>query len=277
MPDADPAKPFTDSRTNLRETAKWIVTILGATVVLVIGGGLIAKISDLDWEPRLAAAISLVALAGLCLIPLSAAVEVIASKPVPLRDMATSADFAATRTVLDDWLNGPYPAQIDTVAKLYARYTNDTAALNNAASDAERKAAQQALGELQPYIKEVVELCSTENMRLKFERMVARSKVVLPGIAIALFVFLVSSHKDTDTEKLLAKPNWLEIPWSADSEDVLKKAGLDVSCFAKTRPRLVQISEKAGLRAGVIVVPQERGCRPIRAIVTKDNELYAAD
>ena len=55
MTDTDPLKQYVDARTSLRDTAKWIVTILGATVVLVIGGGLIARIADLEWEPRLVA------------------------------------------------------------------------------------------------------------------------------------------------------------------------------------------------------------------------------
>ena len=52
MTDTDPNKQYADARASLRDTARWMVTILGATVVLVIGGGLIAKIADLDWEPE---------------------------------------------------------------------------------------------------------------------------------------------------------------------------------------------------------------------------------
>jgi len=56
MADTDPNKGFGDARSSLRDTAKWIVSILGATVVLVIGGGLIAKIPDLEMQPRIVSA-----------------------------------------------------------------------------------------------------------------------------------------------------------------------------------------------------------------------------
>ena len=97
MTDTDPNKQYVDARASLRDTAKWIVTILGATVVLVIGGGLIARIADLDWLPRLVTAACLLVLALTCMIPLKAAIDIVADKSTPLKEMARSADFTAAR------------------------------------------------------------------------------------------------------------------------------------------------------------------------------------
>lgn len=101
MPDTDPYKQYADTRTSLRDTAKWIVTIVGATVVLVVGGGLIAKIADLDLLPRLIASGSLLALAFICKIPLKGAIDIVATRVTPLPEMVESPDFATARQIVD--------------------------------------------------------------------------------------------------------------------------------------------------------------------------------
>jgi hypothetical protein len=102
---------------------------------------------------------------------------------------------------------------------------------------------------------------------------------VLPGVGAALFVFLVSTHKEDATEKLLKKPALMSIPWSADVESVLKAAGMSEKCYAKVRPQLLQISEMSGLRAGVIVIPRDlgAGCNAVRITVGNDHEISTAD
>ena len=66
------------------------------------------------------------------------------------------------------------------------------------------------------------------------------------------------------------------IAWGAGAEAALKKAGLDEKCYAPDRPRLLQVSEKSGLRAGVLVIPKDPGpgCPIVRVIGTNANEVY---
>jgi hypothetical protein len=278
--DTDPNKQYVDARASLRDTAKWMVTILGATVVLVIGGGLIAKIADLDWEPRLVTACSLLVLALMCLIPLKAAIDIVAAKLTPLRDMALLPDFAPTREIVNGWLQGHYPPAIGSVEQLYNEYRNQASIANDPGRpQQERDAATAVLGELQPRIREVIEVTNTENLRLKFDSLLRTTLRTLPVVGIALFVFLISSHKDDATEKPLVKPVLLQIPWSADIESQLKKAGLPAKCYLKDPPQLLHISEKSGLRAGVLVIPHDLSseCPAVRVVVTNTNKVYLSD
>lgn len=280
MTDTDPNKQYVDARASLRDTAKWIVTILGAVVVLVVGGGLIAKIADLDWEPRLATAGSLLVLALMCLIPLKAAIDIVAARLTSLREMALSPDFAAARQIVDGWLDGHYPPDIGSVEKLYTEHHNQAAIANdpNRPKNA-RDAASAVLVELQPRIREVIEVTNTENLRLKFESLLRTTLCTLPVVGIALFVFLISSHKDDATEKPLAKPVLLQLAWNVEIESELKKAGLPAKCYLKDAPRMLQISEKSGLRAGVLIIPHDLSseCPAVRVVVTSTNKVYLSD
>jgi hypothetical protein len=278
VPDTDPYKQYADTRTSLRDTAKWIVTIVGATVVLVIGGGLIAKIADLDLLPRLIASGSLLALAFICMIPLKGAIDIVATRVTPLREMVESPDFATARQIVDAWMDGHYDTRIDTVGKLYNEYRNQIGIANDARRpQQDRDDANGVLQELQPRIREIIELTGTEQLRLKFDSLLRATLSILPIVGFALFIFLMSSHKeDATTEKQLAKPVLLQLAWSADIEDLLKKGGMPAKCFAKTTPRLLQISEKSGLRAGVLAIPHELSleCPAVRVVVTNANTVY---
>jgi hypothetical protein len=277
VPDADPNQAVIDARANLKDTAKWIVTILGATIVLVIGGGLIGKIADLDWPQRALAALSLLAVAALCLPPLQAAAEIVASRLTSFRYMVDEREFARTRVVVNNWLRDEYPPELHSVQNLYDQYMQRVRIVNDGnRPQAVRDQAQAELDELQPYVNETVELLSTEFLRLKFDRLVHRTMYVLPFMAAALFGFLVFIHTDDQTEKQLARPMFLQIPWSADVETALKEAGLEQKCYAPDRPQLLQVSEKSGLRAGVLVIPKDLGpaCPVVRVIVTDTDQVY---
>jgi hypothetical protein len=277
MPDANPNQEWIDARVNLKDTAKWIVTILGATVVLVVGGGLIAKIADLSWGPRLFAAGSLLALTVACLIPLRAAIGIIAAKLVSFQEIATSPDYAQTRAMVNSWLAQRDRGEIATIEGLYQDYEAQTEIVNDPQSTAdEQKDANDTLDQLQLRMTEAHEVFNTQFLQLKFNWMVRVTTCVLPAIGIALFVFLISTHSDDRTEKQLAHPMFMQIAWSADVEAALKKAGLDEKCFAPNRPQLLQVSEKSGLRAGVLVIPKDLGpaCPVVRVIVTNANQVY---
>ena len=51
------------------------------------------------------------------------------------------------------------------------------------------------------------------------------------------------------------------------------------NCYLKDPPRLLQISEKSGLRAGVLVVPHDLSdqCPAVRVVVTNANKVYLSD
>lgn len=278
MPDADPNQAVIDARANLKDTAKWIVTILGATIVLVIGGGLIAKIADLDWPQRVLAALSLLGVAALCLIPLKEAVDIVGSGLASFRHLAHADEFRRARQIVDGWLSDEYPDELSDVGKLYGQYAQRVRIVNDQhQTQDQQEQARTELDELAAYVAETVELLNTEFLRLKFERLVRKTMCVLPFMAVALFAFLVFLHRDDQTETQLARPVLLEVPWSADVEAAMRKAGLDEKCFVPERPRLLQISEKSGLRAGVLAIPRQlgAGCPAVRVIVSNSNGVSA--
>lgn len=112
---------------------------------------------------------------------------------------------------------------------------------------------------------------------MKFDSLLHATLSILPIVGFALFIFLMSSHKeDATTEKHLVEPVLLQLTWSANIEDVLKKGGMPARCFADTTPRLLQISEKSELRAGVLAIPHELSleCPAVRVVVTNANTVY---
>jgi hypothetical protein len=277
LPDTDPNKTFVDSRTSLKDTAKWIVTIIGATVVLVIGGGLVAKIADLDWTPRLIAAGSLLVLTMACLIPLRAAIDIVAAKLVSFDEIATSKLYEPTRETVNSWMANYLSPRVGTVEALHLEYLKQSRIANDpASSDDEKKQANTLLTALQPRVKQIIELSNTEFLRRKFDALVSCTKRVLLVILASLFVFLIAIHRDDQTEKQLANPVLLQIPWNASVEAAMKKAGMDEKCYAQNRPKLLQLSEKSGLRAGVLAIPRDlgAGCPAVRVIVTNADEVY---
>lgn len=277
MPNADPNKAFADARSSLKDTAKWIVTIVGATIVLVIGGGLVAKIADLEGIPRFAAAGSLLFLTAVCLIPLRAAIDIIAAKIATFESIATSDEYTRTRKNVDHWMRDYYAPPIGTVKDLYQEYVKQAHVVNDSrASQQDRERATRAIGELQPSVREIIELSNTEFLRLKFDWMVHTTTLLLPLIGLALFVFLISIHRDDQMEKQLDYPIVLQVPWNANVEAAMKKAGMEEKCYVTSRPKLLQVTEKSGLRAGVVAIPQDlgAGCRAVRVIVTNSDEVY---
>jgi hypothetical protein len=277
VPEPDADQGFSSARANLKETAKWIVTIVGATIVLVVGGGLIAKIADLDWTPRLIAAGSLLVLTLVCLIPLRAAIDIIAARLASFQAVAKSEEYAETRAIVNGWMAGHYNASINSVEKLYDEYLKQITIANDKEKSAdERQKANAAIAALQPRIREIIELANTELLRLKFEALVRATTLVLPLIGAALFVFLVYTHHDEQTEKQLNQPMLLQIAWNADVEAALKKAGLAEACYAPNRPQFLQVSEKSGLRAGALVIPKDPGppCPVVRVVITGTGQVY---
>jgi len=243
----------------------------------VIGGGLIAKIPDLEMQPRIVSAVALLVLAAACLIPLIQAIDIVAQRTTPLKEMATSDKLARTRANVNALIESHYPPVINTVEKLYKEYQDATNILND---DAQPKAARddaaKFLKSLQPSIREIIELCSTDHLQQKFDSLRSNIKGPLGIIAVALLAFLIFSHREDGSEKALPKPVFVKIAWSGEAEAALAKAGLDQSCYAKIRPQLVQIAERSGLRAVVIAVPDRElaGCNPVRVILTNENKLY---
>lgn len=281
MADPDPNQALISARANLKDTAKWIVSILGATIVLVIGGGLIAKIADLDFTQRVLAAGCLLALMLLCLIPLQAAIGIIAAKLESFQNIATSPEYAPTREIVNRWLAQVDIGKLATIEGRYHEFVEQTRIVNKPAkSHAEkedRKNANDALDELQPRINDAIEFANTEYLRLKFDRMIFRTKAVLPLLAIVLALFFVLIHTDDRTEKQLANPVLLQVSWNAEVEAAMKKAGLDEKCFVPERPQLLQVSEKSGLRAGVLAIPRQlgAGCPAVRVIVSNSDGVSA--
>jgi hypothetical protein len=145
-----------------------------------------------------------------------------------------------------------FDPRINSVAKLYDEYLAQERIAHGqvAATDEGRQAAQKALLALQPRIREVIELANTEFLRLKFDRLVTATIRVLPIMAIALFVFLVSTHRDDRTERQLDNPIVLQIPWGAQVEAAMQRAGLEQKCFAPTRPLLLQCRKKPAYAPG---------------------------
>jgi hypothetical protein len=278
LSDTDPNKVFADSRASLKDTAKWIVTIIGATVVLVIGGGLVAKIADLDWTQRLFAAGSLLVLTMACLVPLSRAIDIVAAKLVSFDEIATSKLYEPTRKTVNSWMANYISPVVGTVEALHREYLKQSHILNNPNSrDDEKNLARTRLAALQPRVKQIIELSNTEYLRGKFDALIICTKRVLVFILGSLFAFLIAIHRDDQTERQLANPILLQVPWNASVEAAMKKAGMDEKCYAQTRPQLLQLSEKSGLRAGVLAIPRDlgAGCPAVRVIVTKTDEVYA--
>ncbi len=273
MADADPNKKYDDERAALRDTAKWIVTILGATVVLVIGGGLVGKIADLDATPRMYAAGCLVGLTILCLVPLKWAIDIVSTPLAPLKELATSGTYRSSRDAANG-LIALYQPPLNSVESLYNEYVRLTGISNNAnATPQVRAAADADLDELAPRFLEANQLTNTAYLRLAFKKMVCVTVIVLPLIGAALLGFLYFLHTETASEKPLPKPMLMNAPPGTDIAAALKQAGVADTCVAGAK--LLQLSDLSGLRAGVLIVPQNLGpdCPAVRAVISNTGQI----
>ena len=79
MSESDGSGVFGDARARIRDAAKWIVTISGSALVLVVGGGVLANIPKLETTRMLVASVALVGLGVVCLVPLLKVVRILVS------------------------------------------------------------------------------------------------------------------------------------------------------------------------------------------------------
>ena len=280
MNGSNPNQPFIDTRTNLRDTAKWIVAILGAFIVFLVGTGSLANIGALDNGPRLWTALIAIAAVGLLAWrPFFLGLNLIASRIRSFEDMATSREFADTRQRVNSWLGPQYPTQphpINSVRLLFVRTTVVTQQ-SRAGTDAEKAQANAELTELQPRVREVIELCNTEYLRLKFDELRDTLFVCLALIGVASVVFSFAANPSKATEKPVPKPYLVRIDWVTDDDAALTGAGLNQSCFSKSHPAILVLSEMEGLRAGALAVPAaiSEACKPVRVVLTNEGRLVA--
>jgi len=177
MPDSDPYRVYADARTRIRDAAKWLVTILGSVIVLIIGGGLIANIPNLDFFHILGASVCLISLTALAAFPLWSAIRILVSPFESFEQIATKKEYQSLRDSLDAHLRTINTPELDTVDKLKTKRAEQLKLLN--ASPAPNEAAVLAvtteLDKLEPKIREVIELFSVRRL----EKVSRRSQRIL--------------------------------------------------------------------------------------------------
>ena len=280
MDRSDPNQHLIDARTNLRDTAKWIVAILGAFVVFLVGTGSLSNIGALD-SPQLGVALVAIAAVGLLAgLPFLLGLNIIASRILSFEEMAMSPKFAGARENVDLWLGPQYPTQppINGVRLLFERAAIVTQQ-SRAGTAAQKAQADLELKELEPRVHEVIELCNTEHLRLKFEEFRNSLFVCLALIGVASVIFSFAANPNKATEKPIEKPYLVRIAWMASDEAALVGAGLKESCFSQSHPSIVVLSAMEGLRAGALAVPAaiSEACKPVRIILNNEGRLVASN
>jgi hypothetical protein len=189
---------FRDARQRVRETAKWVVTILGSALVLVVGGGLLADIPSLDTPRMFIAGGALVALLISCAYPLTIVIEMIASPFRPFHEIIADKEFDAEIARADAYLKSSYPTKFGSVKRLQERRDSLLAELASAPKWT-RRPIELERERVEAVIREVIELLTIWKLESRFNSFKSLMKRMLILFAVSLLLLLGALHGERQT------------------------------------------------------------------------------
>jgi hypothetical protein len=274
MADADEAKPFADARANLRDTAKWVIASAAGVLAVVIGGSSFSGIGSLELGVRLGAAIAAAVLGvGLASLIFGRAIDVIASGLISIYELAGDDRYAVARDRINAHLSSQFPPSINSLRKLALSHRR-LMRQRNSSNKRTRAAAERDLDQLQPYVSHATQLCLTEDVRVRFDRLTGLLKVSGPFALLSFVVFAWSANPPKDPEKPVKPPVEMSLTEDADNRRALQDAKVPEACF-KTGVRVLVLAERPG-RVGGILVPMDK-CPPLRVQVWAGKKLTVGD
>jgi hypothetical protein len=274
MTTAELAKPYGDAITNLRETAKWIVSSLAGTTGLLLGGSVLTGLGSLDThDDRFR-----VALAGIAVFLLGAAfifalaVNVLVSRTLVLRELATGPLYQAHRTEIDRLLHGQYPPTRPNLAAIETEFADAHQARSAAMAahnDAARATAEARLTAIAPIVLQALLLGGLYDVRVRFVRLCWSLLLIAPMAAAALaYVWAINPGKDSAKD---LSPAYIAALSPAEKGS-LRDAGVEQKCVPAN---VLWLRERpAGLLDGVTLPPA--GCQPTRVLRLEEGRLVPA-
>lgn len=185
MSDANPYSVFGDARTRIRDTAKWIVTILGSTIVLVIGGGLYANLPSLGAPRMYYASAALTALAIFCVVPLIFVIDILVSPFASFEALNASCKYKKEKTLVDTYLLTTQPTGLHSIDAIATKRKEVLAALP-AAGWWDKQAMEAERSKVDALTREVVELASIRRLESRF----CTFKRIMGGITVLVILCL---------------------------------------------------------------------------------------
>ena len=186
MSDADSYGVFRDARGRIRETAKWIVTILGSVLVLIVGGGLIANIPTLESFRMHVAEGALFTLAFACVVPLILAINILASPFLSFQELVDekTPEYEDAKKKVDAYL-ATQPGEAKTIADI-AKRRNEINTAPQSDSWWERHKTESEQAQLEERIRGVIELASIRVLETRFRHF--RWVMAIVGVVAAVCV-----------------------------------------------------------------------------------------
>ena len=205
MSESDGSGVFGDARARIRDAAKWIVTISGSALVLVVGGGVLANIPKLETTRMLVASVALVGLGVVCLVPLLKVVRILVSPFLSFQEIVENQtpEYVEPKKRTEKYL-ASQSVGLTTLQELAAK-RKEIADEIKAANWWELSQKQQASAQLEQLVRVSIEMTSIRVLEGRFDGVMALMKWV--GIAaIACVIALMWAFRETPGEVPVVQP-----------------------------------------------------------------------
>src|SRR5262245_4976839 len=188
MSEHDAYSVYRDTRGRVRDAARWLVTILGSALVLIIGGGLISNIGTLPSGEFRVSVAALALLFLISVIPLITVIKILVPSFDSFETMRADPTYAAIRTKVEEHLALTAPTTLNSFNKL-AQERERLRAGYETAMTFQREAIEKQRNEVEAAIREVVELVSIRRLEEKFKTFTLQ--MFFTGFAGALLLGLL--------------------------------------------------------------------------------------
>lgn len=199
MSEPDGSGVFADARVRIRDAAKWMVTISGSALVLVVGGGVLANIPKLETSRMLVASTALVGLGVICLVPLLKVVRILVSPFLSFQEILDNdtPEYVESKKRTEKYL-ASQSVGLSTLKELAAK-RQEIAAEIKAANWWELSHKRQASEQLEQLVRVSIELTSIRVLERRFDGVMALMKWV--GIAaVACVIALICAFREAPGE-----------------------------------------------------------------------------
>lgn len=249
---------FRAGRTNLRETAKWMVAGIVGAATLIVGSSTTSRLGAMDpgsarfWV----AVIALIVAVGLCWIPFTRAVNVLRSELLSLQAFA-EAEEGELKDAADAVSTIPGATPGTTLQDLARQYPALRSEAWSKAPD--RDAATKAIAEVDERFNIFREACISALVAIRFDRLLAALKCLGAAILLSFLLFTWAANPATSAPqdlKLLDAPR-AQVVSRAQAQE-LADAGIAAAC-STPGTQLVAFAPAEGGALTAILVPPTGG------------------
>ncbi|MDL2403516.1 hypothetical protein [Rhizobium mayense] len=259
-----PVASHAEIRSNIRDTAKWLIISLGAIVTFAIGSSTLTQLGSLEGAREWVALIFLGLALLACVAPLLVGIDAMTMRVYSREEVFSKPKFKNARQRVEKLLLKEYKTRAyQTFASLDEAYTS-TRATGAANSDVVRKKMEFAADHA------VTQFCI-----LRFDRLLFLLKICLPLFMVFIVVFLMAANPPkAEARKAITPVQAFVSGWNASDDATLEAAGMKKDCIVSGTPTFYMMTD--GLRPEVLAIPFDMKnplCKMVRVSMDRNKHL----